>query len=75
MLNLYAFLVKNKYVQCNLHNMPEEVVFDKKELKEALQKAKQLEKEPLISNEELVKLYQENMQRSEKVQCGPRHSP
>ncbi len=47
--------------------MLDEVVFDRKELKEALQKAKKLEKEPITSNEELVKQYRENMQRSEEL--------
>ncbi|MBI4016304.1 MAG: hypothetical protein HY363_01260 [Candidatus Aenigmarchaeota archaeon] len=47
--------------------MQDDIIFDRKELKEALRKAKELEKEPITSNEELVKLYQENMERSEEL--------
>ena len=47
--------------------MPEEIIFEKKEQKEAFQKSKELEKEKLTTNEELVNLYKENMQRSEEL--------
>ncbi len=47
--------------------MQDEIIFDRKELKEALRKAKEIGKKPITSNEELVRIYKENIERSEEL--------